>query len=276
MGNLQLDTDISGEDGRYTAKLSPEWDFWSPNGGYLSALALRSAAAESEIQRPIAYYCHYLSPAASGQIAELEVTTLRRSKRTHSMRVRMTQGAEAVLEAMVWMASPPSELGYSEAKMPEVPPPAELRNSEEIHHPDTAPFPFWDNLESKPVTWTGRWDERPIMHPLWRTWNRFRPESTFEDPVVDAARSLIMIDTMIYPAAAIAHEGVFPFVAPSMDLAVRFHQSCPQSKWLLTSTESPIGVDGIIGGYAAVWSEDGHLIATGGQQMIVRQQAGIG
>jgi acyl-CoA thioesterase II len=237
---------------------------------------LRAAAAETTAERPIAYYCHYLSPAVSGQTVDLEVTTLRRSKRTHSMRVQMSQGAEPVLEAMVWMATPPIDLEYSEAKMPEVPGPDELRNAEEIHYPDTAPFPFWDNVESKPVTWTGRWDERPIMHPLWRTWNRYRPESTFEDPIVDAARSLIMIDTMIYPAAALAHKGVFPFVAPSMDLAVRFHRSCPESKWLLTSTESPIGVAGIIGGYAAVWSEDGHLIATGGQQMIVRQAANEG
>lgn len=259
-----------GSDGHYSAKVAPAWDFWTPNGGYLSALALRAAAAESHHQRPISYYCHYLKPAKSGEIVELAVTTLRRSKRTQALRVEMTQQGEAVLEALIWTASPSGELDFSEARMPEVPPHAELRTNEEIHHPDKAPFPFWDNLESKPVTWTGRWDERPIMHPLWRTWNRFRPRSTFDDPFVDAARSLVLIDTMLYPAAAMAHEGVFPFLAPSMDLAVRFHRAAPASEWLLTSTESPIAVDGIIGGYAAVWSEQGELVATGGQQMIAR------
>src|SRR5688500_10807325 len=44
MGNLQEDTRVEGRDGRYTAKLSPDWDFWTPNGGYLSAIALRAAA----------------------------------------------------------------------------------------------------------------------------------------------------------------------------------------------------------------------------------------
>ncbi len=75
---------------------------------------------------------------------------------------------------------------------------------------------------------------------------------------------------MLYPAAAMAHEGAFPFVAPSMDLAVRFHHALPDSEWLLSSTEVPVGVDGVIGGYAAVWSREGKLLATGGQQMIYR------
>ena len=269
MGNLHEDIEVTGSDGRYSAKVSGDWDFWTPNGGYLSALALRAAGAESTHDRPISYYCHYLQPGKSGEVAEIAVTTLRRSKRTEALRVEMMQQGNRVLEAMIWTATPPENLDYSEARMPDVPAPAELRNSEEIHEGEKAPFPFWENLESKPVTWTGRWDERPIMHPLWRTWNRFRPESTFDDAYVDAARSVILIDTMLYPAAAMTQEGVFPFVAPSMDLAVRFHRPCPDCEWLLTSTESPVAVDGIIGGYAAVWSEGGALLATGGQQMIV-------
>ena len=270
MGHLHEDTEVCGSNGAYTAKVSGDWDFWTPNGGYLSALALRAAAAESAHGRPISYYCHYLHPGKSGEVADFEVTTLRRSSRTEALRVEMSQEGRRVLEAMVWTATPTGELEFSEARMPDVPGPAELRSNEEIHDGETPPFPFWQNLEGKPVTWTGRWDERPIMHPLWRAWNRFRPAATFEDPFVDAARSLVLIDTMLYPAAAMTQEGPMPFVAPSMDLAVRFHRPCPTSEWLLTSTESPVAVDGVIGGYAAVWSEDGALIATGGQQMIAR------
>ncbi len=270
MGDLRADTEVSGKDGTYTAKVSPDWDFWTPNGGYLSAIALAAVGAETIHERPIAYYCHYLHPGRSGEVTEMTLKSLRQSRRTEAIRVEMNQDGRQILEALVWTATPTGGADFNEAHMPEVPAPAELRSSEEIHFPDKAPFPFWDNLENKPVTWTGRWDEHPIMHPLWRTWNRFRPVSTFEDPYIDAARSLILIDTMLYPAAAVAHEGPFPFIAPSMDLAVRFHQSARDSEWLLSSTESPIGVDGVIGGYAAVWSEDGRLVATGGQQMIVQ------
>lgn len=270
MGNLHEDTEVCGSNGTYTAKISPEWDFWTPNGGYLSTIALRAAAAESGHTRPISYYCHYLAPGRSGEVADLTVTSLRRSKRTEALRVEMAQDGTPVLEAMVWTATPTGSVDFSEARMPEVPSHDELRTAEEIHEGEKAPFPFWDNLEGKPVTWQGRWDEHPVMHPLWRTWNRFRPAATFDDPFVDAGRALILIDTMLYPAAAMTQEGPFPFVAPSMDLAVRFHRPCPSCEWLLTSTESPVAVDGIIGGYAAVWSQDGELIATGGQQMIAR------
>lgn len=270
MGDLRGDTEVSGGKGRYTAKVMPGWDFWTPNGGYLSAIALRAAGAETTHERPIAYYCQYLRPGRSGEQADVAVTSLRRTKRTEALRVEMRQGDDHILEALVWTATPTGDLTFSHVAMPPVPPPRELRNYDEINHPDPAPFPFWDNLEGRPVTWTQRWEEHPVMKPLWRTWNRFRPAATFDDVYVDAARALILIDTMVFPAAAIAHEEPYPFVAPSMDLAVRFHHPARESEWLLSSTESPTGVDGIIGGYAGVWSEDGRLVATGGQQMIVR------
>jgi acyl-CoA thioesterase len=270
MGDLQTDTAVIGGNGHYTTTVSGDWDFFTPNGGYLSALALRAAAAESDLPQPAAYYCHYLNPPRSGEEAEIVVTTLRRSKRTHALRIGMSQGEVPMLEALIWLIAPPGGLEYSHAVMPEVPEPTSLRSNEEIHAPDKAPFPFWENVETRPVTWTGRWDERPIMHPLWRVWTRFRPQARFDDPFVDACRSLILIDTMLYPAAAIAHEGVFPFAAPSMDLAVRFHASSKESEWLLSSTETPVAIEGLLGGYAAVWSEDGRLVATGGQQMLYR------
>ena len=270
MGSLQADTELEGGNGKYWAKVSPDWDGWVPNGGYLSSIALRAAGAETDLAQPASYFCHYLNPGVSGQETEIQVTTLRKSRTTHAMRIEMSQDGGAILEALVWAITPRGGLDYSHAQMPEVLGPEGLRSGEEIHAPDKNPFAFWQNLESRPVTWTGRWDERPIMHPLWRAWNRFRPTPTFDDPFVDACRSLVLIDTMLYPAAAITQEGVFPFMAPSMDLAVRFHAAAPNSEWLLSSTETPVAVEGLLGGYAAVWSEDKRLIATGGQQMIVK------
>lgn len=270
MGNLSHDTEVTGSDGAYRAQLSPEWSFWELNGGYVSSVALRAAGAESPLPRPAAFYCHYLKAAKPGDV-EINVHTLRLSKRTHSLRVSLTQSERLVMEALVWTVD--DELPgvqHDLAVMPEVAPPEELRSQEEIHAGEEAPFPFWKNIEQRPITWQGRWDERPQQHPLWRSWQRFRPQATFDDLYVEAGRAMILIDTMLYPAAALAHPGVMPFVAPSMDLAVRFHQFAPHSEWLLSSTESPIATEGLIGGYAAVWSPDGRLLATGGQQMIVQ------
>ena len=52
MGDFALDTAVSGEDGRYTATLSHDWEIWGPNGGYVAAIALRAAGAHSRFDRP--------------------------------------------------------------------------------------------------------------------------------------------------------------------------------------------------------------------------------
>jgi acyl-CoA thioesterase-2 len=48
MGDLEADTAVEPVgDGRYQATLSAEWEIWGPMGGYVAAVALRPAAAES-------------------------------------------------------------------------------------------------------------------------------------------------------------------------------------------------------------------------------------
>lgn len=47
MGDLDRDTALTGSAGRYTAALSEDWRIWGPNGGYVAAVALRAAGAES-------------------------------------------------------------------------------------------------------------------------------------------------------------------------------------------------------------------------------------
>ena len=59
MGDLERDTRLVGEKGRYTATLSRDWEIWGPNGGYLAAIALRAAGAEAAIQRPASFTGHF-------------------------------------------------------------------------------------------------------------------------------------------------------------------------------------------------------------------------
>ena len=73
---------------------------------------------------------------------------------------------------------------------------------------------------------------------------------------------------MLWPAATRAYTGELDFVAPSIDLAVQFHQRDPDSAWLFNRAETPIARDGLLGGVARVWSANGKLLGTGSGQLL--------
>jgi acyl-CoA thioesterase len=99
---------------------------------------------------------------------------------------------------------------------------------------------------------------------------RYRPVAIFDDPFVDAARAVVLLDTMSWPAATQAHSSPTPYVAPSLDVSVQFHRGAPRSEWLFCDTRAPLATGGLIGSQAQVWSEDGHLLATGNSQLFCR------
>lgn len=272
VGRLDEDTAVTATgSGRFSASLSPDWNIWGPNGGYVASVALRAAAAASEFTRPASIMCHFLSSARFDAVA-LTVETLRRAKRAEALRVSMTQEGAPVLEALVWLVTPGDGLEHDHAPPPGVPPPEDLASTDALR-PDDAPrtrFSFFGNVEERPTAWIEDWENREPGEPRVTSWFRFRPVATFADPIVDACRSLILIDTMEWPAAVRAHRADHTWMAPSLDLAVRFHRFEPTSEWLLSDTVSAIAADGLVGGTSATWSADGRLLASGGQQMLCR------
>ena len=52
MGDLALDTEIEGGDGRYQGRPSEEWAIWGPMGGYIAAFALRARSGVASIALP--------------------------------------------------------------------------------------------------------------------------------------------------------------------------------------------------------------------------------
>lgn len=271
MGDLAADTEVTDAgEGRYRARLSPDWRIWGPNGGYVASVALRAAAAASRFDRPASLVCHFLGVADFADV-DLDVAVLRAAKRAESLRVSMTQDGQPILDALVWLVGDVEGLEHDHATAPDVPGPDELKPVEDLVPPDEPPppFSFFDNVEERPTAWVNRADRVP-GEPRVTDWFRFRPVATFDDPIVDACRYLILVDTMEWPAATRAHKPPVPWMAPSLDLSVRFHRAAPDSEWLLSETTSPIAAEGLVGGQAAVWSEDGRLLATGGQQMFCR------
>jgi acyl-CoA thioesterase len=274
MGDLEADTRVDGHDGHYTITLSRDWEIWGPNGGYLASVALRAAGAHSRFDRPASIVGHFLGVASFDAPVEIEATKLREAKRAESIRVTVRQGPLAVFEALVWAVGDVDGLEHDFSEPPAVPDPLSLPTvPERLVAAGIEPrptFPFWSNFEERPVQWVDNWEQRPQQEPSFSSWFKYVPVSTFDDLWVDACRSLILIDTLGWPAVMRYHVGDHGLMAPSIDVAAGFHRFVPEEPWLLARAHSSSAYGGIIGGRGDVWSRDGRLLATGSCQMLCR------
>jgi len=261
---LDRATKLDGDDGSYSISLSRAWEIWGPNGGYLAAIALRAASMRAEIRWPASFYCHFLRPPDFDRV-ELDVSFLRQGRRSESLAVSMTQAGVPVLQALVRTAADAPGYEHQQLQAPDVPPPGELRTIEELYAETERPsFPFWENIERRPIDQSTSTEPGPA---IVREWARFRPDPCFDDPFLDASRSLILLDTYGWPAAYRMYRDR-SMVAPNLDTSAFFHRfTTPSSPWLLIDHESIVAHRGLLGVSGRVWNSDGQLLATGSAQL---------
>jgi acyl-CoA thioesterase II len=266
--DFAVDTAVTGRDGRYSGALAEGWEIWGPQGGYVAGVALRSAGAEASFSRPASVACHFLRPAQVGRV-DVHVESLRRTRRAESLRVTLRQNDAKTLEALVWTIDELSGIDHAATAGPDVPRPEELQPWERFLPGGEAPFPFWLNFDVRPVApHPSEWGQ--TTEPRSLSWTRLRVMPDLDDPFLDAARLLVAADSAMYPAAMFAHEGRFPYVAPSLDLVMSFHLNGADSDWLLVDAVSPLSAGGLVAGQASIWSSDGRRLASAMQQMLQR------
>jgi acyl-CoA thioesterase II len=273
MGDLANDTAVrqTGE-GTFEATLSRDWEIWGPMGGYVAACALRAAGAATEHRRPAAFSCHYLSVARFEPV-EIRVETRKQGRTAAAQRVEIAQDGRPILDAMVWSVNDTEGLEHDETTPPDVPGPDGLPTIEELL-PDDAepPFPFWRNFQAKPIHFEVDWPPEGPRPARWQEWLRFEPTSTYADPWIDAARTVILVDLPSWPSAHRPHAWRQPpFTAPTLDLNVAFHRPTSEEPWLLCDGAAPLSTDGLFGWTARVWSPGGQLHASGGGQCLYRR-----
>jgi acyl-CoA thioesterase II len=267
VGDFAADTEVVGSDGKYRATLSSDWEIWGPNGGYVATIALRAAGAASRFDRPASFTGQFLS-VAKFEPVDITVELVRSTRVAESFLVRMTQADRPVHIALVWMVDQLEGLEHDAAPMPEVPPPEQVKSADEVPG-DRPTFVFWGNLDHRHLDWDPYRDEREPRDPKFHGWYKYRPRATFDDPYVDAGRSLLLLDTLGWPATVQKHVDP-PFLAPSLDISVQFHRLVPESEWIYVEETSPVGADGLIGTNGRAWSRDGVLLASGGAQLVCR------
>jgi acyl-CoA thioesterase-2 len=281
VGDLEIDTAVERVDeGQFIARLSRDWEIWRPMGGYVASLALRAAGETTPFDRPASFFCHYLT-VASFDVVNNSVTTFRQARTAAAPRVEITQGQKKVLEATVWSVGDVDGLDHDATRAPDVPPPeqvpalVDLLSVEELAA--GPPFAFWDNVEQKPLQFVRPWPPNEALEPTWQSWCRFRPTATFDDPWVDACRSVILVDVQSWPAASRPHAHTRPpYYGPSLDLYIAFHDPQPDAEWLLADGSSPIARDGLMGWTGRLWSPKGALLASGGGQLLCRRTSPAG
>jgi acyl-CoA thioesterase II len=273
VGDLARDTSVESlGNGRYRAELNEDWEIWGPMGGYVAACALRAAGETSPHPLPAALSCHYLGVARFEPI-DIAVETRRSGRAATSLRVEVSQDARPILDAMVWSVNEGEGLEHDETVAPDVPGPEILPSIDQLLPEDARPpYPFWDNLEGKPIAFEAAWPPEGPRPASWQQWLRFVPTPTFSDPWVDACRMVILVDLPSWPSAHRPHAWRQPpFTAPSLDLNVTFHQPAPSEDWLLCDGSAPLSTRGLFGWTARVWSPGGKLHASGGGQCLYRR-----
>jgi acyl-CoA thioesterase-2 len=279
MGDLGVDTAVEEVgDGRYRASVNKDWEIWGPMGGYAASFALRAVGACAGDVRPASFSCQYLGVASFDEI-DIEVVTLKAGRTVAFHRASVTQAGRPILEAMVCSIGESADgdhaLEHVEIDAPDVEGPDGLLSFDELR-PDEAPhFPFWDNLDGRPLQWIRDWPPPEPLPAVWQQWLRFRPAATFADPWVDACRALVLVDIQSWPSAHLPHAWREPAVyAPSLDLYVAFHEPNPWGEWLLADGHSAVASGGLIGWTGRLWSPERRLVASGGGQLLCRKLPG--
>ncbi len=269
MGKLQDDTALSERDGRLFATLSRDWEIWGPNGGYVSAIALRAAGKRApQGHRPATISVQYL---AAGKFAEAEaiVEPVKQGRSACCFNVALVQEGRRFLQAQVWTTDRSSGPDTSELAMPDVPRPSALKTYRELVPRESDKREFFDNFDVKPL----KIFTREAPHPggaVIQEWYRFPGFDSGGDVFADCARPLLLIDTLLWPAHHRGLRAGYPnYIAPSLDVSAWFHESPQDSDWLFIDVHTPTARNGLIHGTARVWSEDGRLLATGSSHMLV-------
>jgi acyl-CoA thioesterase II len=261
--DLEHATRVEGENGRYVAHLSEDWEIWGPNGGYLAAIALRAASMVAQIQQPASFYCHFLS-SPSFDAVQLNVNVLKQGRRAESFAVEMTQGRKPILHALIKTAADAPGYSHQHPEAPAVPLPEALKDYEELLPARQRPaFSFWNNVERRPVDQSATGEPTA---PVLRAWARYRPRACFEDPFLDAARALILLDTFGFPAAYRRFRS-WEYLAPNLDTSAWFHHFNPGCEWLLVDHECIVADRGLMAVSGRVWDTGGRLLATGSAQL---------
>lgn len=258
------DTKVELAENGLRTHLSPKWEIWGPNGGYLAAIALRAVATVVPAgHRPASISCQFL---ASGKMedARVKAAPVKMGRSAWCVDVEILQNERILLRAQVWTTDRKDGPHTPAPPMPRVPEPLSLPTYADLNK-GRKPHLFWTNFDARPITLPVPTDE-PV-EPMLQHWFRF-PDVATDDPFADQGRTVIPIDTVPWPTHWRTRPRTSDYMGPSLDLSIWFHDVPGKSEWQFLETHSDVAGGGLIFGRARMWADDGRLLATGASHML--------
>ena len=201
----------------------------------------------------------------------MAVEIVRRGRSAWRFEVTLSQTGKTCLKAQAATHAPAADgPSFTAITAPDVPPPEALASFAELS-PGETPHPFWAHFEGRPARFVPR-GEASATPGHGQCWHRLLEFDAAGDPFLDAGRALLLIDTLPWPTFHDAFTERPDYIAPSLDLAVWFHQPAIGSDWLLVDSHADFAAAGLIHGGARVWTREGSLMARGGSQLIVARR----
>jgi acyl-CoA thioesterase len=245
--------------GRYRAALSDRWNLRPlPQGGVITALALRAMAAELGDPTQLLRTMHttFVGQVAHGPL-EIEVELLRRGRSMSHLRaeVRNVGAARGHVTIAAFGASREG-FDFTDLVPPDVPPPEASRSFRDPPPPGVdpmPPMPFWDELvEGRQAfghTPGEPWEPQPAERAVWY---RFDDPPIGDDAHLDPLALAVLGDVMPGAVWERVGDGARPWFAPSVDLTLHVFAPAPPG-WILGHNRVRHAGDGYASADMALW-----------------------
>ena len=248
--------------GVHAADIAPTWSVGDvPNGGYLLALMLRAALAESTYPHPVSTTAHFVTPPTAGP-AEVRVDSLRVGRTVETLRVSLVQDDTPRVESVVttstlsrtspveWVGPPPEPVAPVDDCIPAV-----------VDLPDGTHVGLLEHVDLRLDPQTLGWfSGRPGGQLSMRGHIRLA-DGTQPDPIVLA----LAVDALPPTVFGLGRLGW----APTVELSV-LTRSLPAPGWLSVHLRGRLVRDGWFDEEAEVYDAEGSLVAQSRQLARVR------
>jgi acyl-CoA thioesterase len=269
MARLQADPD---QPGRYHVDVDPCWNCPTvPQGGTMAALATAAMSAELDDpdQRLRTQTTVFATAVPAGAVT-IDVSVLRRGRTMSQVTATArAAGGDAghTTVAVFGRARPGFE--FTDLAMPDVASPADAPSFRDPPPPEVTfdeeePFPFWEQVEGRPVMGRPPWEPFVPTSSDCAFWYAFDEAPLRPGGGLDPLAVVALSDLM--PSSVGQRMGPLGRVwyPPSTDLTIHMFAEA-RSRWLLAHLHARRAGEGYASVEAALWDEGGSLVAHASQ-----------